>query len=278
MQTVSPNGDMLIHARTFTPGQDGQPIMKNHKILVTGDGKVHTFGERGVQVNNKNVVFAEGGAFTNYKLPYEIPPHQGFMPYIPPMGFPTMGAPMPVPNPMEPSMSMGPNGFAQMGGSPPPVDNPVNNNAGNTGEPVYPPGQKPNTDEKGKATGDSAKTESGKADETPGEKPVKPGIWQKIKNFFKSEPHANTFHNSSYNYNNYNNYCNGNSWGSPYPGGYCNHNQPTFGQKLGYGALLGLQAGASVLMSSMMMYPMMMSYPMGMYYNPYGMFGMSGMW
>ncbi|MCE1248788.1 MAG: hypothetical protein LWY06_19275 [Firmicutes bacterium] len=259
MQTVSPNGDMLIHARTITPGADGQPNLKNHKILVTGDGKVNTFGERGVQVNNKNVVFADGGTFTNYKLPYEIPPHQGFMPYIPPMGVPPMGSPMPVPNPMEPAMTMGPGGFAQTAGSPPPVD---------TKEPVYPPGQKPGVDEKAKAG-------EAKADETPGEKPVKPGIWQKIKDFFKGEdPHTNT----SYHNNNFNNYCYGNQWGTPYPGGYCQYNQPTFGQKLAYGALLGLQAGGSMLMSSMMMYPMMMSYPMGMYYNPYGMFGMSGMW
>jgi len=276
LETVSPNGDILINSRTYPPGQDGNPTMKTHKIMITADGKVNTFGERGIQVNNKNIVFAEGGHITNYKLPYEVPPHQGLMPYIPPMGYPAPGN-IPVPNPQLPCMYPGNNGMPQFG-VPPYAQGqpPMQGEPGMDGEPVYPPGyEEPmETPEPGVETPevaqDAAKAGEGKKEpETPAEKPVKPGMWQRIKNFFKGESsETGKTHKPKHH-----GWCHGNNWCTPYPGGYYS---PYSGMGMGMmgmgaGTAIGLGIGATAMLSGMMMYPM------GMFCNPFGMWGM-GMW
>lgn len=280
LQTVSPNGDMLINARTYPPGPDGMPQMRNHKILVGANGRVNTFGEPGIQVNNKNIVFAEGGHISNYKLPYEIPPHQGLMPYIPPIGYPTNPMqPIPVADPSRPTIYVGPDGTATVGSQPPPIK----------GEPDFPPGHEAAKTEAPKAEG--AKTsDAGKAEaktETPGEKPVKPGIWKRIKNFFNGESSETGKSHKTWNSGWNQGWCRGSAWGSPYPCGYYNPwggmgmgmgfgmgmGMPMgFGMGMGAGTAIGLGIGATAMLAGSMMYPY------GMFCNPFGMFGMYGMW
>ena len=288
LQTVSPNGDMMINARTYPPGQDGMPQMKNHKILIGADGRVNTFGEKGIQVNNKNVVFAESGLISNYKLPYEVPPHQGLMPYIPPIGYPANPAqPIPVMNPSQPSLYPGPDGMPMVGGQPPPIDGAAT--APMDGEPDFPPG----FEGEGAKEAGAPKTESAKADEAgkaegkqeaPAEKPVKPGIWKRIKNFFTGDSNKAGKSGKAKHHG----HCRGCHWGNPYPGGYYD---PYGGMGMGYGmgmgmgglgmgmgmgmgagTAIGLGIGATAILAGSMMYPM------GMFCNPFGMFGMYGMW
>lgn len=252
LETVSPNGDIMINSRTYPLDQNGNPTVKNHKILITADGHVNTLGERGIQVNNKNIVFAEGGSITNYKLPYEVPSHQGLMPYIPPIGY-SPYSPQPVMNPTQPCYYPGANGMASMQ-TPPPYP-------GQT-EPVYPPGQGP----QGEA---AAKGKGKEAAETPGEKPVKPGLWKRVKNFFtgKSSETGESKKSSGHGW------CSGNRWCNPYPGGYYNPYSFSPWGMMGAGTAIGLTMGATAMLSGMMM-----TYPMGMFCNPFGMYGMWGMW
>ncbi|MCD4783847.1 MAG: hypothetical protein K8T10_08490 [Candidatus Eremiobacteraeota bacterium] len=276
LETVSPNGDILINSRTYPPGQDGNPTMKTHKILITAGGRVNTFGERGIQVNNKNIVFAEGGHITNYNLPYEIPPHQGLMPHIPPMGYPTPGN-VPVPNPQQPGMYPGNNGMPQFGTPPNMQGSPtMQGEPTMEGEPVYPPGYEgPEETMTPEGAEDASKAgEGNKEPETPAEKPMKPGMWQRIKNFFKGESSKTGKAKKPKQHGQ----CQGNNWGSSYPGGYYNSYPGMgmgmmggMGMGMGMGTMMGLGIGATAMMSGMMMYPM------GMFCNPFGMFGM-GMW
>jgi len=292
LETVSPNGDIMINARTYPPGQDGNPTIRNHKVLITADGHVNTFGEQGIQVNNKNIVFAEGGHITNYKMPYEVPPHQGLMPHIPPIGYPTYNQPIPVNYPSQPSLYPGPDGLPMMGGQPPAMGN----------EPVYPPGYEgeaarqagpsgatprkmrtPKAD--GAKAGDTAKTAGGKkGPECPAEKPIKPGIWQRIKNFFSGKSSKTGEAGKAGHRGDRQGY---GSYGS-YPGGYYSPGRGGMGMGMGMGrgmgmggmgmgmgmgagTAIGLGIGATAMLSGMM-------YPMGMFMNPFGMFGMFGMW
>ncbi|MFP4496979.1 MAG: hypothetical protein ACLFQV_02110 [Vulcanimicrobiota bacterium] len=293
MQNISPNGDILITARTYPKGENGQAKPSIHKVLVGANGRVNTFGEKGIQVNNKNIVFAENGNITNYALPYQIPMEQGLMPGIPPVGYQPPGQ-IPVPDPYSPCPHPYP-GYTygpQNGGfTPPPAGASVNipgeNNMGRFvqvqkgPDGAYHPtekqphfemgedgilrssdGEKPEPETK---VVDTSPKASPKANEPPTEKPVKKGLWQKIKDFFtgNSDPindperPESQFHGHG---------CNefDGCYYNPYGGMY------STGMGMGTAAMLGLSAGA-MLGSAMM-------WPMGMYCNPFGMWGMYGMW
>lgn len=240
IQNVSSNGNMLINAKTYPTGPDGNPQVRNHKVLITADGRVNTFGERGIQVNNKNIVFAEGGNITNYALPYEIPLEQGLMPYIPPAGYHPPGQ-IPVPDPSMPCPC--PEQPGQMPGAP--------------GEPTFPPGQE---------TGEAGKDSAAAGKETPAEKPVKPGMWQRIKNFFTGDSGESGKAGKGKHHGWKDRFCGRGC--NPYP---CGYYDPYGGMITGMatGAMMGMLGTA--MLTSMM-------YPMGVFYSPFGMFGMYGMW
>ncbi len=222
MQTVDYNGNMVINARTYPPDSSGKPQPKSHHLLLTAGGQLNTFGQKGVQLGQKNVVFAENGGFTNYPLPYEIPSDQNWMPYTPPMGFVPAGN-IPVPDPNTP------------------IDQPAPGQ-GVPGGPEANPGQ------------------------TPPQEPVKPGIWQRVKNFFNGDDTNST---PSSQYNDYYNNCNNSGYCNPYPGGYYS---PGAGSGLGKAAMIGAGIGLGTMALSSMMWPM------GMYASPFmGMGYMPGM-
>lgn len=316
IQNISPGGDMMINALTWSTGKDGKPEPKTHKVLMTADGRVNTFGQQGVQLSRNNIVIAEDGKITNYALPYQIPTEQGWMAYMNPPGYCPPGQ-IPVPDPTQPSMQ-------------PPKDEKSSGKMGETKtekpgsevkgqeEPIYPPGYTPKTG--GEIPGENkvktevkteAKTEvkndiktepktEGKTEtdnQAQVEKPVHGSLWQDIKDFW------NDSWENSYCYKYWMNHSD--KPGSPqtgnqptnqadsqptkpgnqgnysswcYPGGY--YNPCSTMSNMG-SILMGTAMMALPMMSTMMMSPLMMGgmmYPRSMFYNPYGMYGMYGMW
>ncbi len=225
IQNVSANGDMLILAKTHHTGPDGTPQVKRHKVLITADGRVNTFGERGVHVNNKNIVFADGNSFVNYALPYEIPLEQGLMPFIPPIGYNPPGQ-IPVPDPTMPCPHP----------SPPPSGE----------EPDFPPNS--NVGDAGKTQGS---LEGAKENQGPTQKPMKKGMWQKIKDFFKGDEVGRD------------------SWKNRYCHGGCNRWRCGYYDPYG-GMLEAMAIGSAVSLAGTVMMTTMMSWPMGMFFSPFG--------
>lgn len=245
MQTVDADGTMRLNARTYPPDQNGNPTAKNHAMMLTNTGQLNTFGEQGVQMGHKNVVFAENGHITNYKLPYEVPQDQSWMHSYPHLG---KQGQIPVQDPMTPNQPPMPEG----GGFPQQAGGGVFPNQ--TGEPVYPDqmmqgGQQPRPQQ-------------------PGMQPEKPGIWQRTKEFFTGEPS-----NPTNNYTNYNQQCYNQGCCQPYPAGYYD---PYAGMGAGMGMGTAMLTGAAVgtglgLLSSALMWPC------GMFCSPFSMFG-AGCW
>ena len=238
MQTVDYNGNMLINARTYPPDQNGSPRPKTHHMLLSAGGQLNTYGEKGVQLGRKNVVFAENGKITNYPLPYEVPVEQNWMPYTPPMGYMPPGN-IPVPDPNVP-ISQVPSGQEMPSGQQVSAET----------EPTFPPG--PQAD-----PAQSQEQSSQAPPPPPAQEPVKPGIWQRVKNFFNGDETNKT---PSSNYNNYYNGCCNKGYCNQYPGGYYS---PNNGMSMGKAALIGAGVGLGTMALSSMMWPM------GMYCSPF---------
>jgi hypothetical protein len=286
LQTVDPSGNMMINSVTYPPGQNGVPAPKSHRVLVGNNGTINTFGEKGVQVGDSNIVFAENGQITNYALPYEIPMGQSWQQYLPPVGYPAPGQ-LPVHDPSIPGNYPPPPFCQDMWGMPPveaqmPVNPGVPNPATGQGnvpvsssEPEYPPGYTPKETAKTETGAKTGEPESkpGPAEKSGVGKPVKPGIMERIKSFLTGDVDGSgkAGQTSSSRYENYFNDCSRGGHCNPYPSGYYRPNGGSgMGTALAAGALMGLAVAAPLLSTAMM-------WPCGMFYSPFDMWGY-GMW
>lgn len=153
-QVILPQGNILMQARTFSPGHEGQPVARYHQVEVYPNGWVNTFGQRGVYLNNNTVTFAGPGKPTTMALPYPVPPFQGIIGWTP--------------HPSPPYASQPVSGHQpQVPGAPTP-------------QPWI------NSTEETQAPAQAARTATQQAAHQ--QRPaVNPSIWQRIKNFFGSD-------------------------------------------------------------------------------------------
>lgn len=133
----------------------------------------------------------------------------------------------------------------------------------------YPPGQIPVPNPEMPNPYPGQKSSDKNTVEPPAEKPVKPGIWQKIKNFFNGE--SNSAKGTSYSRSDSGSYNPYNYSMNPYPGGYFS----PFGG--GMSPMSSFLFGVGMGLSSLFM-SMMTPFPMGIFFNPFGMYGMFGMY
>jgi hypothetical protein len=195
LQTVDGAGNMMIMAKSYGAGQNGQPGVNIHKVHISNKGQMNTFGEQGVNVSPRNVVFTRNGQIVNYRLPYEIPADQPYQSQMPATGFQApMQSWLPVPDPMVPSFPgyYGPTQFPGPGPlSSGPIVPPGTGSAGyGTGMPGY---GTTGTMGTGYGPGQPANQQTANTQES-----VKPGIFSRIKNFFfgDDEPKPSQTHMS----------------------------------------------------------------------------------